>query len=53
MTKEQYLRARIGDIEELAPDAKIIKVASIYCEDIPDAREEIADALERATEVTA
>ena len=43
----------IGDIEELAPDAKIIKVASIYCEDIPDAREEIADALERATEVTA
>jgi len=32
---------------------KIIKVASIYCEDIPDAREEIADALERAAEVTA
>ncbi|MBR2750945.1 MAG: hypothetical protein IKD90_07430 [Clostridiales bacterium] len=36
----------ISDIEKAAPDSEIIKVTSIYCDDIPDAREKIADLLE-------
>ncbi|MBR3058288.1 MAG: hypothetical protein IKG93_10030 [Clostridiales bacterium] len=38
----------ISDIEKAAPNSEIIKVASIYCDDIPYVREDIADYLEES-----
>jgi len=38
----------VSEIRKLAPDSEVIQVASIYCDDIPNARETIADLLENA-----
>ncbi|MBO4496512.1 MAG: hypothetical protein J5752_11750 [Clostridiales bacterium] len=38
----------ISDIKKCAPDSEVVKVTSIYCDDIPNAREKIADLLEEA-----
>jgi len=36
----------IGDIEKMAKDANVVKGLSIYCDDIPDVRDELKDWIE-------
>ncbi len=35
----------VSEIEELSPGAKVVKGTSIYCEDIPNAREELLELI--------
>ncbi|MCR5687791.1 MAG: hypothetical protein K6G58_07220 [Lachnospiraceae bacterium] len=35
----------VSEIEELAPGAKIVRGTSIYCEDIPDAQQELTELI--------